>query len=148
MLQSLLRRLALSSLLAVCFMAQAQGYYPTQDTVTVRCQAMIEMDKGYMSGVCILKRDGNVVHGSVFNEFGISAMSFTFDEARGKVKLHSIISMLDKWYIRRTIKGDIARWMKELQAGGDTYVNQRRHITYRLSPLAQETTVEEDETQE
>ncbi len=131
------RRLALTSLLLLCSFAacMAQSFYPTQEHPKVSCSAVIEMGKGYLSGVCILKRDDSTLQGVIFNEFGISALSFTYNENKGKVKLNEVISFLDKWYIRKVIRKDIAKWMKILSEGGSAYVNERRDITYRLLPL-------------
>ncbi len=147
MYPSLLRRLALSSI--VFFLAldvcQAQTYYPTEDHPKVNASAMIEMGKGYISGVCMLKKDGDMILGSIFNEFGISALSFTYDEDRQKVKLYDVVSFMDKWYIRKVMRKDLAKWMEELKKGNDSYVNEKRGITYQLLPLTNEETNDTEE---
>ncbi len=147
MYPSLLRRLALSSIvfflaLEVC---QAQTYYPTEENPKVNASAMIEMGKGYISGVCMLKKDGDMILGSIFNEFGISALSFTYDEDRQKVKLFDVVSFMDKWYIRKVMRKDLAKWMEELKKGNDSYVNEKRNITYKLLPLTNEETNDTEE---
>ncbi len=132
-----LRYSALISLLLLGMLTcgKAQALYPTADAPMTRSTALIEMGKAYLSGVCILKRDDATVQGCIINEFGISALSFTYQEEREKVKLHDVASFLDKWYIRKVMKKDIAKWMKALREGGDTYVNTRRNISYKLVPL-------------
>lgn len=135
-LYQLLRSTLTSLLLFLCVThGNAQIFYPTEDNPKTRSLAVIEMGKGYVSGVCLLKKDGALIYGSIFNEFGISALSFTYNEAKGKVKLHDVVSFLNKWYIRMVFRRDIARWMQELKGGNSSYVNTHRKITYRLMPL-------------
>ena len=96
----------------------------------------IEMPKAYLSGVGILKNDGTRIVGSLFNEFGLSALDFTYDPVGGKVKLLHAMPMLDKWYIRKTLRKDLRRLFERMSQGIDTYTNERRHILYRFTPMA------------
>ncbi len=113
--------------------ANAQTFYPTDSTTTVRCNALIEIGKAYISGVCILKKEKTIIKGIIFNEFGITALSFIYDEQRDKVKLEDAIGPLRKWYIKRIIKKDLRTWFKQLKNGNNTYVNKRRNIVYTIS---------------
>ena len=119
---------------------------PETEGGRIRYAATIEMPKAYLSGICVLLREGNVVRGSLFNEFGVTALDFTYhpenqiatphsDHRSEKVKLHHVISMMDKWYIRRVLRKDLAQLMLRLQQGETTYHNERRHITYQLKVM-------------
>ncbi len=112
----------------------AQTTFPA-DGESIRFTAYIEMEKGYVSGICILHRDGDTVHGSLFNEFGITALDFTYRLERKKVKLHTVMPMMNKWYIRKVLKKDLRQLMTGLQNGETTWKDERYHIEYQLTPL-------------
>lgn len=71
------------------------------------------MSKGYLSGISVLVRETDVFRGVLFNEFGITALEFTYNPQKKKVKLEQVIAMLDKWYIRRVIKKRFAMCDRE-----------------------------------
>ncbi len=119
--------------------ALAQQPFPFQEGERAQYAAYIEMPQGYVSGVCVLVNDGSVVRGSIFNEFGITALDFTYRIQKEKVKLHSVLPMMDRWYIRRVLRRDLAQLLTGLQQGRMTYTNTRRHITYQLAPLENQT---------
>lgn len=139
-----MRRLALICLLFVsslsAMMMYAQSTFPANEGERVRYNAYIEMPRAYIGGICVLLREGDVIKGSLFNEFGITALDFTYNPKRQKVKLHHVIKMMDKWYIRRVIRKDIAQLMVCLQKGGTQYQNERRHIKYQFIPIEHEIT--------
>lgn len=112
----------------------AQTTFPA-DGESIRFTAYIEMEKGYVSGICILHRDGDTVHGSLFNEFGITALDFTYRLEKKKVKLHTVMPMMNKWYIRKVMKKDLRQLMTGLQNGETTWKDERYHIEYQLTPL-------------
>ncbi|MBR4389957.1 MAG: hypothetical protein IKT00_12395 [Prevotella sp.] len=95
----------------------------------------IEMSRGYISGVGIMKNDGEQLLCCVFNEFGVSAIDFTYDLRKHKVKLHSVMKMLDKWYIRRVLRKDLRSLLEKMSHGESVYENVKRNITYRFEPL-------------
>lgn len=102
---------------------------------TARYAASITMPRGHISGVCMLQNCGNELRGCIFNEFGISAIDFVYTAGNRKVRLLSVVKMLDKWYIRRVLRRDLASAIDNLLAGRDTYVNARRGITYKFTPI-------------
>ena len=112
----------------------AQTTFPA-DGESIRFTAYIEMEKGYVSGICILHRDGDTVHGSLFNEFGMTALDFTYRLEKKKVKLHTVMPMMNKWYIRKVLKKDLRQLMTGLQNGETTWKDERYHIEYQLTPL-------------
>lgn len=102
---------------------------------TMRYAASITMPRAHLSGVCMMQRDGNTLRGCIFNEFGISAMEFVYTPGSRKVRLLSVIKMLDKWYIRRVLRRDLACVASNLLAGQNSYTNARRGITYKFTPI-------------
>lgn len=97
--------------------------------------ALIEMPKGSVSGICMLVQEGDTIKGAIVNEFGITAMDFYFFTNKGKVKLKHVIAMLDKWYIKKVLRKDLRELMHALKQGEYVYVNKRHHITYTLTPI-------------
>lgn len=119
-------------LLALPISVQAQTTFPSADGERAKYAAYIEMPKAYVSGICVLLQEDGLIKGSLFNEFGITALDFTYNPQHDKIKLHSVMKMMDKWYIRKVLKKDLRQVMKTLKEGQTEYTNQRRHIVYRF----------------
>ncbi len=115
--------------------ARRPALYPDSVGAKVRCSATVELPRGYLSGICVLRNEGPAVRGCLFNEFGISALAFTYMPARQKVKIDYVAGKLNKWYIRRVLRRDLLQLMANLRRGVGTYRNARRHIDYRFTPL-------------
>ena len=133
------RLLLLISIFGVILMsataACAQDSFPTQEGERARYSVQIEFGKAYISGVGILAYADGEVRGAVFNEFGVSALSFSYNPQKEKVRILSVMGKLNKWYIRRVIKKDMREMMGILREGGSTYTNRKYHITYTFTPL-------------
>lgn len=114
---------------------KAQGTFPSSDGEKSKYVCQIEMPKGYISGICVLRQQDGKIRGSIFNEFGISAMDFSYDLAKEKIKLYSVIKVLDRWYIRRMLRKDLGQVMMELKKGGSIYENKRYHIVYTFDSV-------------
>ncbi len=96
--------------------------------------AYITLPRGYISGMMVLKSEDETVKGCLFNEFGITALDFTYDRRKEKVKLHSVMKMMDRWYIRRVLRHDLREVLKRLEQGDTIYENTRYKITYKFTP--------------
>jgi hypothetical protein len=131
---ALIRLLSISLGLLLAEPSQAQNLLPSEEGDRCRYEVTIQMDKGYFSGVCAMLNEGKIIQGSIFNEFGITAIDFSYDTAKKKVRLHTVFKMMNKWYIRRVLRKDLAYLMDGLKTGETQYVNKRHHITYRLVP--------------
>lgn len=123
--------------------------HPLPDSIgsKMKYNASIEMKKGYLSGICMLIRDKDGYKGSIFNEFGISVLDFTYQPITGKVKLENVIQLLDKWYIKRLLKQDLSQVIKNLQNGISIYDNKKYKIHYQFTEL-EETMEEKEELEE
>lgn len=115
--------------------AASQSLLPENDGERAVFAATIEMERGYISGVCVMRCDGDELRASLFNEFGLSALDFVYRPATDKVKIISAISFLDRWYIRRILRRDLRSLIARLRLGEGTYRNERRAIDYRFSPI-------------
>lgn len=141
------------------FLSWGNGCLPMQDTVaadsgilvsasrTDRYVVSMDMPKASLTGIMVVCVDDGHIKGSVVNEFGVSAMDFVYDRARDKMKLRHVVSFLDKWYIRMTLRRDMRFCLYTLygiKPGQRSYVvertgdevritNFRRGITYTFA---------------
>jgi len=68
-------------------------------------QVSIQVRGNEITGTCMLKKSEDGWRGTLVNTFGIKA--FDFIVTPQKCELLHTIALLDKWYIRRTIAGDL-----------------------------------------
>ena len=116
-----------------CFVSiTVSAQLPQSDGEQQRYSVQIEMPRGYISGISVMQREGELVKGVVVNEFGVTAFAFTYNVVTGKVRLDNVIAMLDKWYIRRVLCKDMGQVMLCLQHGDTVYENTRRKIKYQF----------------
>ena len=81
-----------------------------------------------ITGICVINTTPeNEVVGTVVSEFGVKAFDFTY--ANGKAKVLNVIAMLDKWYIRKVLRKDLAFILENLPQGQDT-VKKKRSISF------------------
>ena len=76
--------------------ATAQSLLPQADGEKSRFSAVVEIPKGYLSGVCVMLVEGDCVKGSFFNDFGISFFDFAYSRTKDKVKLLSVQPMMER----------------------------------------------------
>lgn len=58
-----------------------------------------------ITGLCILKKNDNEWRGSLINELGAKAFDFIITD--DKCMLLNVISLMDKWYIKKTVAADL-----------------------------------------
>ncbi|MCC8039421.1 MAG: hypothetical protein LIP02_15025 [Bacteroidales bacterium] len=122
------------------FILTAQSY-PSEVGQRTRNQLIIQMPKAQASGILIMACvSPDTINASVVNEFGISLMDFSYNSRKDKVKLHSVMKALDKWYIRRTLRNDLRQLLNIMREGGTEYYDKRHKINYLILPY--------DETEE
>lgn len=111
----------------------------------------IEYRDSRTTGILVVKAEDGMIMGSMINEFGISAMDFKYDICTNKLQLVSVVGWLDKWYIRRVLRNDLAYCLHQLygtpwrgrgrykttrdcEAGSLSIRNTRRGLTYSFMP--------------
>lgn len=127
---------------------RAQSYGTVQSVLpsegeSVKFSSLIQFPKAYVSGICMLKATVENITGSIFNEFGVSFITFVYNKEKEKIKLVSLSKPLDKWYIRLVLKQDLVAVMKVLERGGCEYQNNLRGITYKFEPIEEDTSEED-----
>jgi hypothetical protein len=118
--------------------ADAQSLLPQSAGEKARFTAVIEMPKGYMSGICVLLCDGDLIKGSMFNDFGITFMDFTFNQRKDKVKLLSVQKMMDKWYIRKILRRDLRLLFHAMREGKGEYRDEKYKMLFRFTQLTED----------
>ena len=127
--------LFVSLLLLLCQSALAQE---TGDSVVSREYNLLMQVKGQeLTSICMMNvsPDGSMV-GTVVNEMGMKAFDFTFD--RGKAKVLNVVAFLNKWYIRKVLRKDLAYILPRLELEKESHF-ERRWITYTFTPMNHET---------
>lgn len=117
--------------------------FPEKEGDKSRYAVQIDFRKAYVSGIGILAMQEGCIEGSVFNEFGVSALAFSYDFRKDKVRLHGVFSKMNKWYIKKVLKRDLVQLMHLLPKDVYTYRDEKFEITYTFTPLQTE-----DETTE
>lgn len=120
--------------------------YPRKDSAVVKLQTMIEMPRGYISGICILSHQGDSIRGAIFNEFGITALEFRYGIPDDEVTLISVLPMIDKWYIRGVLRKDLREVLHALSDGHAVWLDEKYKIKFKFTPLKDIET--DDETEE
>lgn len=117
----------------------AVGAFPTQTGEHSRYSVQIDIRNAYLSGICVVRHDGENVQGAIVNEFGLSAMTFTYSPAKNKIVRVKPMKKLDKWYIRKVLKSDLRQIIHMLQKEQSaTLENRKLKITYSFIPLRED----------
>lgn len=123
-------------LLQIPLIATAHSLYP--DTVGQRAmyETTIDLPEANISGILIMVRtDENNINASIVNEFGLSLMDFSYNEKREKIKLHNVMSKLNRWYIKRMLKNDLKQALKAMRKGDNEHYNKRHNIKYTFHSI-------------
>lgn len=123
---------------------KAQSVFLFDEDGMARIQLELSARGQEITGLCLMRKTDGVLRGSVVNEFGIKAFDFTYQPSKGKTKLSSVVSFLNKWYIRRTLQRDLSflfrqtascsRGYRTLEIDDDvvSLFNKRYKLTYRF----------------
>jgi hypothetical protein len=58
-----------------------------------------------ITGICIMKKNGDEWRGTLINEMGAKAFDFIVTDK--KCELLNVIAMMDKWYVKKTVAADL-----------------------------------------
>lgn len=116
-----------------------------------RYDFVMSSPQGDVTGILVAKDAGDgTVSVSVINPFGFSAIQYSYDVAKNKVKLHYVISFLDSWRVKYVLKRDLTVLTGLLVGSGRplpsrytevstddclTLTNTRYGLSYGLKPL-------------
>ncbi|MDE7386341.1 MAG: hypothetical protein K2N28_04310 [Muribaculaceae bacterium] len=124
-----------------------------QDAATAvrRYDFTMSSPQGDVTGLLVARlADDGDVNASVINPFGFSAIDFSYNAARNKVKLNYVVSFLDSWRVKYVLKRDLTVLMALLTDSGRpvpsrynalgsgdglTLTNTRYGLSYSVKPL-------------
>ena len=75
------------------------------DSIINRYHVTLKTPDNSITGICIMKKSGDEWRGTLINEMGAKAFDFVVTD--GKCELLNVISMMDKWYIKKTVAADL-----------------------------------------
>lgn len=148
------RFLPLISLLFCTALARAaapERFFPTDEGERAEYAVVLEFGEARLSGICVVKRMEGRLAGSMLNEFGIRAFDFRCGAGDRRAELSNVTAFLDRWYIRRTLRRDLAlllnheggsqaetrrgRSIATLEDGSLYMRHLHRKMSYRFVPL-------------
>lgn len=131
--------------LSLSGMAQALD---VSDSCTTKYSVCISFRNVPITGLCVVRGNGDEVIGSVINEFGIKAFDFVFNKEKGKTKLQNVIKMMNKWYIKKVISADLSTLLRSKNSDKNmkrrTIINEngmlllnntKYNINYKFIPI-------------
>ena len=74
---------------------------------TAQYRVQLQFRDATLDGICVIKVVENEIRGVIVNDFGVRAFGFSVSLNRKKIKLHDVMPMLDRWFIKRVIKQDL-----------------------------------------
>ncbi|MDR0395027.1 MAG: hypothetical protein LBH77_07725 [Tannerella sp.] len=117
-----------------------------------------------ITGICILKKNGDEWRGTLINEMGAKAFDFIVTDK--ECTLLNVISMMNKWYIKKTVAADLyfflnvdnpkvsfyknlerfeqgsnliagygKRWIMAKPDGSILWINNRRNLQYEWKKM-------------
>lgn len=126
-------------------MAQALD---VSDSCATKYSVCISFRGTPITGLCIVRGNDDEVIGSVINEFGIKAFDFVFSKDKGKTRLHNVIKMMNKWYVKKVVRADLSTLLRSKNSekqmkrrtilkdnGILTLNNNKYNITYKFIPI-------------
>ncbi|MDR2913287.1 MAG: hypothetical protein LBV74_00380 [Tannerella sp.] len=75
------------------------------DSLKNSYRVVLKTPDNSITGICILKKNGDEWRGTLMNEMGAKAFDFIVTDE--KCELLNVISMMDKWYIKKTVAADL-----------------------------------------
>jgi hypothetical protein len=68
-------------------------------------RVVLQTPDNRITGICILKKNGDEWRGTLINEMGAKAFDFIVTDE--KCELFHVISVMDKWYVKKTVATDL-----------------------------------------
>lgn len=151
----LMRRcLLLISILLLTCQQPVHAAQIANDSVVSKGYHLLMQVRGHeVTTICIMNMEADAhIVGTVINEFGIKVFDFTYDN--GKAQILNVFGPLNKWYIKKVLRGDFSFILSnighvekavkkkrrlEVMPNGDISVcNERYNINYLFTPIKTE----------
>lgn len=126
-------------------------YVSRQAYDTDRYSVAIDFGKVSLTGILVVKEDGDVFNGGIVNEFGVSMVDFSYNKEKDKVRIHRLgVAIMKRYYVRCILRKDLRQCMHILyginskfkrvytvERSGDEVriTNTKRGIVYTFATL-------------
>lgn len=123
----LMRRclLLISILLLTCLNPVHAVQIAKDSVVTKEYHLLMQVRGREVTTICIMNMEADAhIVGTVINEFGIKVFDFTYDN--GKAQILNVFGPLNKWYIRKVLKGDFSFILSNIGRGENVVKKKRR----------------------
>ena len=116
--------------LCLCSAQEVQLFESVDSTIvdTWEYHITINARGNEITGLCIMNvYTDNSIKGTIINEFGTKIFDFSCSSKK-KVKIENVIAPINKWYIRRVLKSDLAFILSNIGQSSDV-VEKKRSFT-------------------
>lgn len=113
--------------LCLCSAQEVQPFESVDTSIVDTWEYHITIDArgNEITGLCIMNvYTDNSIKGTIINEFGTKIFDFSCSPKK-KVKIENVIAPINKWYIRRVLKGDLAFILSNLRQSSDVTEKKR-----------------------
>jgi len=123
----LMRRCLLSiSILLLTCLNPVHAMQIANDSVVSKEYNLLMQVRGHeVTAICIMNMEADAhIVGTVINEFGVKVFDFTYDN--GKAHILNVFGPLNKWYIRKVLRGDFSFILSNIGRGENVVKKKRR----------------------
>ena len=116
--------------LCLCSAQEVQPFESVDTSIVDTWEYHITIDArgNEITGLCIMNvYTDNSIKGTIINEFGTKIFDFSYSSKK-KAKIENVIAPINKWYIRRVLKGDLAFILSHIGQSSDV-VEKKRSFT-------------------
>lgn len=127
------------------------SFFPEIEGERMEYRVTLDFGRAHFSGICVMKCLHGEIVGTLMNEFGLRAFDIRYDPHRGRVRLTNLLELLDRWYIRKTLRRDLTlllrngdsevplklrgRRIRRLDDGTLALNHIRRELNLKFTPL-------------
>lgn len=130
---------------------EREPFFPETEGQRMEYMVTLNFGRAHFSGICVMKCLHGEIVGTLMNEFGLRAFDIRYNPHRGRVMLTNLLDLLDRWYIRKTLRRDLklllqngdpdaplklrGRRIERLDDGSLSLNHIRRELNLRFTPL-------------
>lgn len=86
---------------------ERESFFPATEGQRREYAVTMNFGQAHLTGVCVMKYLHGELIGTLMNEFGVRACDIRYDPDRRRVELTNLLILLDRWYIRKTLRQDL-----------------------------------------
>lgn len=126
MLPLMRRCLLLISILLLTCLNHIHAMQIANDSVVSKEYNLLMQVRGHeVTAICIMNMEADAhIVGTVINEFGIKVFDFIY--ANGKAQILNVLGPLNKWYIKKVLRGDFSFILSNIGRGENAVKKKRR----------------------